>query len=82
MNRYVDRRDLRQLIRLFWSEAGKQPPVRKRDGRNAVLLLRFMLSTVARLGEACRLRWDHVNRRTGVIEFPVGEHKTGEETGE
>ena len=38
--------------------------------------------TGARPGEACRLRWDHIRWKAGVIEYPTWEHKTGTATAE
>jgi integrase len=42
--------------------------------------IRLVALTGARRGEVQNLRWRHVNLQTGLITFPISEHKTGRKT--
>jgi len=53
----------------------------RKQRRPVARLIRFILATGCRPGEARMLRWDHVNMDAAVCQLPPDEHKTGRRTG-
>lgn len=82
INRYHPAQEIRRFLRLCWATAHLQARQhRRRDGKNAVLLIQFLRLTGARPGEACSMLWADIRWEEGYIELPINRHKTGQKTG-
>lgn len=74
-DRYADAEAFRQFLWWAIGRARQMPRLARRFERNFVRLLLFESQVGCRPGEACRLRWDHIDWAEGTADLSA-EHKT------